>query len=89
MVTIEWRPVSVLTMEMLKAHDGAWALRSGPAGLPELHWLIVETMPPDYKMLGVCCPDEEGSKIPYYVTECRPVDREGVPVAWPVPEAAK
>ncbi len=78
----EWRPLSVLTVDAVKQHTGAWALRSGPAGLPELRWLIIETMPPDYKKLGVCCPDSEDSKIPSYITECRPVDREGIPVPW-------
>lgn len=78
----EWRPLSVLTMDAVKQHAGAWALRSGPAGLPELRWLIIETMPPDYKTPGICCPDNEGSKIPHYVTECRPVDSEGIPVPW-------
>jgi hypothetical protein len=78
----EWRPLSVLTMDAVKQHAGAWALRSGPAGLPELRWLIIETMPPDYKTLGICCPDNEGSKIPNYITECRPVDSEVIPVPW-------
>lgn len=78
----EWRPLSVLTMEAVKQHTGAWALRSGPAGLPALHWLNIETLAPDYKTLGIICPHFEDGKIPHYITECRPVNCEGIPVPW-------
>lgn len=79
----EWRPLSVLTMEVVKRHDGVWAMRSGPASYcPQNYYLMVEKMAPDYKTLDVICPDVEGGKLPPYTTECRPVDREGVPVPW-------
>jgi hypothetical protein len=85
-VTSEWRPVAELTEKHAAAHVGVWAFRAPGWSRPELE--EVRVLGPDVPApIAVICPDVEGYGFPEGATECRPVNSDGEPVAWPAVNA--